>query len=58
MTQKQDIPAISEISDPDRIRIIIFRDGGFVHAPLPALVKHLLDRIEDLEGRVTDLETP
>lgn len=50
--------AISEISDPDEIRVMLFANGSPVHAPLPALVKHLLDRIEELEQRVEDLENP
>lgn len=61
----QQIPAISEITDHEKIRVVIFRDGGFIHAPLPSLVQHLLTRIETLEtgyaalkARVTALETP
>lgn len=52
------IPAIGEISDPDQIRAVIFINNKLVHVPLAELVKHLLTRIEDLEARVTDLETP
>lgn len=52
------IPAIGEISDPDQIRVVIFINNKLVHAPLSELVKNLLARIEDLETRVTDLETP
>jgi hypothetical protein len=52
------LPAIGEISDPDQIRVVLFINNQFVHAPLTELIKHLLARIEDLETRVTDLETP
>ncbi|WP_165448652.1 hypothetical protein [Rhizobium leguminosarum] len=52
------IPAIGEIADPDQIRVVLFINNKLVHAPLTELVKHLLTRIEDLETRVTDLETP
>ena len=58
MTEKQPIPAISDVSDPDLIRVVIFRDNQFIHAPLNALVKHLVSRIEDLENRVDALENP
>lgn len=52
------MPSIGEISDPTKIRVILFINNKQVHAPLTELVKHLLTRIEDLESRVTDLETP
>jgi len=50
--------AISEISDPDQIRMVLFINNQFVHAPLPAVVAHLMALIDDLEARVTALETP
>lgn len=52
------IPAIGEVSDPDQIRVVIFVNNRWVHAPLNELVKHLVTRLDDLEARVTDLETP
>lgn len=58
MIEQFTLPAIGEISDPDKIRVLIFINNNMVHAPLTELVKHLLARIEDLEARVTDLETP
>jgi len=51
-------PAIGEISDPDQIRVVIFINNRQVHAPLSELLKHLVTRLDDLEDRVTDLETP
>lgn len=50
--------AISEISDPEKIRVVIFINNEFVHVPLPALVAHLMTQIDALEARVLDLETP
>lgn len=52
------IPAIGEITDPDKIRVVIFINNKQVHAPLSELLKHLVARLDDLETRVTDLETP
>lgn len=51
-------PAISEITDPDQIRVVLFINNEFVHAPLPAILAHLMTLIEDLEARVTALENP
>ncbi|WP_107341607.1 hypothetical protein [Agrobacterium pusense] len=58
MNEKLLLQAISEITDPDLIRVVIFRNGEFIHAPLNALVNHLVERIEALEARVSALETP
>lgn len=58
MTENRTPPAISEITDPEQIRVVLFINNEFVHAPLPAIVAHLMTLIEDLEARVTDLETP
>jgi hypothetical protein len=52
------MPAIGEISDPTQIRVVIFINNKPVHAPLSELLKHLVVRLDDLEDRVTDLETP
>ena len=59
------VDAISDITDPDLIRVVLFINNRFIHAPLPALVQHLLTDIEtlqtqvaDLEARVTALENP
>ncbi len=50
--------AIGEITDPDQIRVVLFINNKQVHAPLSELLKHLVTRLDDLEDRVTDLETP
>lgn len=52
------MPAIGEISDSDQIRVVLFINNKQVHAPLSELLKHLVARLDDLEDRVTDLETP
>ena len=38
MTETFPIQAISEIADPDKIRVVIFINGEFVHAPLAAIL--------------------
>lgn len=58
MTEKFALQAISEISDPERIRVVIFINNELIHAPLKALTQPLLDEIEALKVRVTALETP
>jgi|EndMetStandDraft_7_1072992.scaffolds.fasta_scaffold725257_2 hypothetical protein len=58
MSDNRTPPAISEISDPEKIRVVLFINNEFVHAPLPALVAHLMTLIDALEARVLDLETP
>lgn len=58
MTTKQTPPAISEVTDPDEIRVLIFINNEFVHVPLNALVKHLQDQIDALDARIDVLETP
>lgn len=52
------MPAIGEISDPEKIRVVLFINNKQVHAPLSEIVKDLVARLDDLEARVTDLETP
>ena len=37
MSDNRTPQAISEISDPDKIRVVLFINNEFVHAPLPAL---------------------
>lgn len=56
--EKFPIQAISDISDPDAIRVVIFINGEFVHVPLRALLADLQAQIDALDARVTALETP
>lgn len=52
------IPAVSQISSPDDIRVVLFINNQFVHCPLNALLQHMQDQIDALDARVTALETP
>ena len=58
MSEKFPIQAISEIADPEKIRVVIFINGEFIHVSLPALVAHIQEQIDALDARVTALETP
>lgn len=51
-------PAIGDITEPDKIRVLLFINNRQVHVSLPALVKHLQDQLDDHEARITALETP
>lgn len=48
--------AISDINDPDEIRVVIFINNEFVHVPLKALLKELEAEVDSLDTRVTTLE--
>ncbi len=50
--------AISDITDPDEIRVVIFINNEFVHVPLKALLKELEAEVDAIDTRVTALETP
>jgi hypothetical protein len=58
MTENLTPQAISEITDPDEIRVLIFINNQQIHVPLNALVKHLQDQIDALDARIDVLETP
>lgn len=58
MSEQLTLPAISDITDPADIRVVLFINNQLIHAPLPALIKHLVEEIDALKTRVTDLETP
>jgi hypothetical protein len=58
MTEKFPLQAISEIADPDKIRVVIFINGEMVHVPLSALLAHIQAQVDSLDARVTALETP
>jgi hypothetical protein len=58
VSDKFPIQAISEIANPEKIRVVIFINGEFVHVPLKALLADLQAQIDDLDARVTALETP
>lgn len=52
------MPAISGVSEPEKIRVVLFINNELVHAPLPALLQQLNQTIADLEARIAALETP
>lgn len=58
MSEKFPIQAISDVANPETIRVVIFINGEFVHVPLSALLKTLVQEVADLEDRVEALETP
>lgn len=58
MNEKFALQAISEIADPDKIRVVIFINNELIHVPLKAITQPILDEIEALNVRVTALETP
>lgn len=58
MTEKLTPQAISEIANPDEIRVLIFINNQQVHVSLNALVKHLQDQIDALDARIDVLEAP
>lgn len=58
MSEKFQLQAVSGVSEPAKIRVVIFINGEIVHAPLNELLAALQQQINDLKARVTDLETP
>jgi hypothetical protein len=48
MIEKFPLQAISEISDPDQIRVAIFINNELVHAPLSAIVAHVMALVGDI----------
>lgn len=61
----QQIPAIDQVSDPEKIRLLLFlSQGNFAHAGLSALLKNVTDRlasleetnIADMQARIASLE--
>ncbi|WP_273757214.1 MULTISPECIES: hypothetical protein [unclassified Bartonella] len=49
--------AISEISDPSQVRVVLYSGDHFVHAPLNRIVDLLKDALKsELEGRLQGLE--
>jgi len=57
MTGGYQIDAISGVSNPDEIRVVILSNNRFVHAPLPALLQALTARVTTLEAQVANLQT-
>ncbi|MFQ6183660.1 hypothetical protein ACLMJV_17155 [Sinorhizobium meliloti] len=58
MSEKFPLQAISEVADPQKIRVVIFINGEMVHVPLSALLAHVQAQLDSLDARVTALEAP
>lgn len=50
--------AISGITDPENVRVLLFINNQWVHCPLNALLEHIQVQIDALDARVTALEPP
>ncbi|WP_375615468.1 MULTISPECIES: hypothetical protein [unclassified Bartonella] len=49
--------AISELSDPSQVRVVLYSGGGFVHAPLTGVFDLLKAALKtELDGSLKDLE--
>jgi hypothetical protein len=48
--------AISGITDPENVRVLLFINNQWVHCPLNALLEHIQSQIDALDARVTVLE--
>ncbi|WP_375667140.1 MULTISPECIES: hypothetical protein [unclassified Bartonella] len=49
--------AISELSDPSQVRVVLYSGGGFVHAPLHGVFDLLKAALKtELDGSLKDLE--
>ncbi|MET3590391.1 hypothetical protein ABID23_001499 [Bartonella silvatica] len=53
--------AISELSDPSKVRVVLYTGSGFVHAPLSGLVDLLKDALnkdheESLKALKSEIE--
>lgn len=49
--------AISELSDPSQVRVVLYSGGGFVHAPLTGVFDLLKVALKtELDGSLKDLE--
>ncbi|WP_375623762.1 MULTISPECIES: hypothetical protein [unclassified Bartonella] len=49
--------AISELSDPSQVRVVLYSGGGFIHAPLNGVFDLLKAALKtEFDGSVKDLE--
>ncbi|QEE08718.1 hypothetical protein D1093_03485 [Bartonella kosoyi] len=49
--------AISELSDPSQVRVVLYSGGGLVHAPLHGVFDLLKTALKsELDGSLKDLE--
>ncbi|WP_142417015.1 hypothetical protein [Bartonella massiliensis] len=49
--------AISELSDPSQVRVVLYSGGGFVHAPLHGIVDLVKKTLKtELDGSLKEME--
>lgn len=49
--------AISELSDPSQVRVVLYSGGNFVHAPLQSVFAFLKTSLKsEIDGSVKDLD--
>ncbi len=50
------VTPISGISDPANVRVVIFANNRFIHAPLGEILKPLQEKIDALTAHIEKLE--
>lgn len=53
-----EVSPISDVTDVESIRVVLYYNGRLVHVPLRAVLKEIQAAIDDLDSRVETLETP
>lgn len=53
-----EVSPISDVTDVESIRVVLYYNGRLVHVPLRAVLKEVQAAIDDLDSRVETLETP
>ncbi|EJF95866.1 hypothetical protein MEE_01103 [Bartonella elizabethae F9251 = ATCC 49927] len=49
--------AISELSDPSQVRVVLYSGGGFVHAPLNGVLELMRGILKtEFDGSLKDIE--
>lgn len=56
MSDRFPIDAISDVSDPSKVRVVLFINNRFVHVPLLALLKDVQQQIDAIEAQIADLD--
>lgn len=56
MSDQFPIDAISDITDPTKVRVVLFINNRLVHVPLLALLKDVQQQIDAIEAEIADLD--